>query len=97
MIIISKSIIREFGLKHADAHDALNDWYDIVSGADWSNLNDIKQTFNSVDYVGNERYVFNIKGNRYRLITMIFLDIRTIFIRFIGTHAEYNKIDATTI
>lgn len=57
----------------------------------------MKQTFNSVDYVGNERYVFNIKGNRYRLVTMIFLDIRTVFIRFIGTHAEYSKIDATTI
>lgn len=97
MVVISKTIIREFGLKHADANDALNDWFDTVSEVDWSNLADMKQTFNSVDYVGNERYVFNIKGNRYRLVTMIFLDIRTVFIRFIGTHADYNKIDATTI
>ncbi|AYQ34673.1 MULTISPECIES: type II toxin-antitoxin system HigB family toxin [Runella] len=97
MVIISKTIIREFGLKHADANDALNDWFATVSEANWSNFTDIKQTFNSVDYVGNERFVFNIKGNRYRLVTMIFLDIRTVFIRFIGTHAEYDKIDSTTI
>ena len=91
MVVISKTIIREFGLKHADANDALNDQFDSVRAANWSNFGDIKQTFNSVDYVGNERYVFNIKGNRYRLVTMIFLDICTVFIRFIGTHAEYNR------
>jgi mRNA interferase HigB len=97
LVIISKTIIREYGVRHADANDALNSWYDTVLAQDWSNLNEMKQTFNSLDYVGNERYVFNIKGNRYRIVAMIFFDIRTVFIRFIGTHAEYDKIDATTI
>ncbi|WP_229313064.1 type II toxin-antitoxin system HigB family toxin [Larkinella terrae] len=73
------------------------EWYDIVSKADWSNLNDVRNTYNSVDYVGNERFVFNIKGNRYRLIATVHFSIRTIYIKFIGTHAEYDRIDAKTI
>lgn len=97
MVIITKTVVNLFGKKHADAADALNSRYDLTSNADWQQLSDIKQTFNSVDYVGNERFVFNIKGNKYRLVAMIFFDIRTIFIRFIGTHAEYDKINATII
>ena len=60
-------------------------------------LLDVRKTFRTVDYVGNDRYVFNIKGNRYRLVAMIFFDIRTLYVRFVGTHAEYDKIDCTTI
>jgi len=97
VVIISKTILKEFGLDHSDAIDALNTWYLITKEQDWGNLAELKNTFNSVDYVGNDRYVFNIKGNRYRLIAMIFFDIRTMYIRFIGTHAEYDKIDASTI
>lgn len=62
--------------------------------ADWQQLTDIKKVFN---YVGNKRFFFNIKGNKYRLIAMIFFAIRTVFIRFIGTHAEYDKINAIII
>ncbi|MCU0341267.1 MAG: type II toxin-antitoxin system HigB family toxin [Spirosomaceae bacterium] len=97
MVIITKTRINTFCRSHSDACDALNKWYDIAENAEWKTLADIKNVFNSVDYVGNERFVFNIKGNKYRLVAMIFFDIRTIFIRFIGTHAEYDKIDATTI
>lgn len=97
MVIISKTILKEFGLIHSDAIDALNTWYLISKEQDWGNLAEMKNTFNSVDYVGKDRYVFNIKGNRYRLIAMIFFDIRTMYIRFIGTHADYDKIDASTI
>jgi mRNA interferase HigB len=97
MIVISKSILREFALLHPDAFDALTNWYQIVKAADWSKPAEVHLLFNSVDYVTNDRFVFNIKGNRYRLVVMIFFDIRTVFIRFIGTHAEYDKIDATTI
>ncbi len=97
MVIISKTQLNEFGKSHADAADALNEWYNIVKQADWGKMADLKQTFNSVDYVGNDRYVFNIKGNNYRLVAMVFFDIRTLFIRFIGTHVEYDKIDCSTI
>ncbi|MES2138818.1 MAG: type II toxin-antitoxin system HigB family toxin [Bacteroidota bacterium] len=97
MVIISKTIFAEFGAKHSDSIEALNKWYDVSKKADWNSLNDIKKSFNSVDYVGNDRYVFNIKGNKYRLVAMIFFNIRTVFIRFVGTHAEYDKIDCSEI
>ncbi len=63
----------------------------------WDSLNDIKQTFNSVDYIGNYRYVFNIKGYDYRLVAIINFASKKIYIRFIGTHAEYDKIDCSNI
>jgi mRNA interferase HigB len=97
MVIISKTILREFGEIYPDVIDALNDWYDLVKSADWGKISEIKQTFNSVDYVKNDRFVFNIKGNQYRIVAMIFFDIRTVFIRFVGTHAEYDKIDVSII
>lgn len=98
MVIISKTILNEFGLQYTGAAAALNEWYAIVKAADWKSLVDVKQTFNSVDYVGNDHYVFNIKGNHYRLVAMIFFDKRTLFIRFVGTHAQYDKIaDCSTI
>lgn len=65
--------------------------------AEWDCFADVKDTFNSVDNVGNQHYVFNIKGNNYRLIAVIKFTIKTIFIRFIGTHREYDKINATII
>ena len=69
----------------------------LAKAADWNKLADIKKVFNNVDYVGNDRYVLNIKGNNFRLVAMIFFDKRTLFIRFIGTHSEYDKIDCSTI
>jgi mRNA interferase HigB len=97
VVIISKTAIVEFGSKHPDSVEALNKWYEECKKANWNNFNEIKRAFNSVDYVGNDRYVFNINGNKYRLVAMIFLNIRTMFIRFIGTHAEYDKTDCTTV
>ncbi|WOK07546.1 type II toxin-antitoxin system HigB family toxin [Imperialibacter roseus] len=97
MVVIAKTILQEFGKSHADAIEPLNDWWAKTRKADWATLQDIKTTFNSVDYVGNDRYVFNIKGNKYRLVAMIFFDIRTIYIRYVGTHTNYDKIDCTKI
>lgn len=97
MVVLSWPILREFGKQHPDAANSLKDWYQEVSLADWRNLADVRQFSNSVDYVGNFRYVFNIRGNRYRLIAAIVFATRTVFIKFIGTHQEYDKIDATTV
>jgi mRNA interferase HigB len=97
MVIIAKSALTRFSEKHLDTVVPLMEWFDIVSEADWSNVNDVKQTFNSADYVGNERMVFNIKGNRYRLVAAVIFSIRTVYIKFIGTHAEYDKIDVETV
>jgi mRNA interferase HigB len=92
MVVISYGLIREFSTKHANAKDALNNWYRLAIKANWSNFHDIKEMFNSVDAIGNDRYVFNIKGNDFRLVVLIIFDVRTVLIRFIGTHAEYDKL-----
>jgi len=97
MVIISYSTLRDFYEVHADAKDALNNWYRLAVQADWASFHDIKAMFNSVDAVGNDRFVFDIRGNNYRLVAMIFFDIRTVYIRFVGTHAMYNRIDCSTI
>jgi mRNA interferase HigB len=97
MVIIKKATLTIFGLIHPDVYQPLMNWYETVKEADWANFRDIQQTFNSVDYVGNDRFVFNIKGNKYRLIAMIFFDKRTVFIRFIGTHSDYDRVDAANV
>ncbi len=84
-------------MKHPTAAKPLNDWYALVLAADWGNLADIRVLFNSVDFVSNERYVFNIGGNKFRLIARILFPARTVYIKFIGTHREYDRIDAATI
>jgi len=97
MVVISKAVIREFTETHPDAGAALMKWYDEIKAADWKNFSDLKKTFNTADAVGNDRYVFDIKGNQYRLIALIIFRRRTVFILFVGTHKEYDKIDASTI
>ena len=94
MRIVSFNAIREFILKHASADKALRDWYKRTEQSDWTCLADIKQTFNSVDYIGNNHFVFNIKGNDYRLIAIVIFASRKVYISFIGTHPEYDKIDS---
>jgi mRNA interferase HigB len=97
MVIISKAIIREFTTMHPDAESPLDNWYELTTNADWKSFNEMKNTFNSVDAVGNDRYVFNVKGNNYRLVALIIFKVRTVFILFIGTHKEYDKINASTV
>ena len=81
-----------FYTKHADAKTAIEEWFHNTEKANWDSFADIKKTFNSVDAVGNQRYVFNIKGNDYRLIALIKFKIKMVYIRFIGTHKEYDDI-----
>jgi mRNA interferase HigB len=97
MVILIKRTLLLFAEKHPSAAVPLNNWYEISKSADWNKFADIKTMFNNVDYVGNDRYVFNIKGNDFRLVVMIFFDKRTIYIRFVGTHSEYDKIECSTI
>jgi len=97
VVIISKTTINEFVKLEPRSTDTLLSWYKQAKAADWTKFADVKQSFNSVDSVGNNRYCFNIKGNNYRLVAIIHFDIRTLYIVFIGTHAEYDKIDASTI
>ena len=97
MRVIAISTLRDFWTIHPDAEQPLKEWYTKVCRASWSSLNDMRADFNSVDYVGNQRYVFNIKGNHYRLVVAVKFTPQVVYIRFVGTHDEYNRIDVTTI
>ena len=92
MRIIAKSTLVDYYAKNPQAKTALEDWYQKTSEAEWKCFADIKRTFNSVDSVGNKRYVFNIKGNDYRLVVLILFTPQTVYIRFVGTHADYDRI-----
>jgi mRNA interferase HigB len=92
MDIRGSDIIEIFCKKHADAVVPLAIWVDMVERAQWTNHHDLKSDFPSADYVGKRHYVFNIKGNHYRLVAIAVFFEGVIDIRFIGTHAEYDKI-----
>ena len=97
MVIISKAILNKFSERHSDSANAIEKWYLDTKAADWKNFTEIKLTFNTVDKVGNDRYVFDIKGNQYRLIALIIFKVRTVFILFVGTHKEYDQVKANQV
>ncbi len=97
MRIIAKSTLRNFWKKHSDAEQPLRAWYDEARKAEWNSFQDIKKQFGSASIVGNDRVAFNIKGNDYRLVVLILFGRGKAFIRFVGTHREYDKIDAKNI
>lgn len=93
MVVISYSVIRDFIRNNKQAKDVMNNWYRAVEKADWSDFHEIKAMFsNSVDAIGNDRFVFNVGGGNYRIVAMIFFDVRTVFIRFVDWHSEYDKL-----
>ena len=97
MRIFTEQTLKEFSQKHPEALTALQDWKQKVIKSSWKCFADVKKTFNSVDNVGNQRYVFNVKGNDYRIVAVIKFTIQFVYIRFVGTHAEYSKIDCKDI
>jgi mRNA interferase HigB len=97
MRIIARKTLKDFWLSHADAEQPLKAWFAEASAAKWKSFKDIKKSYRSADVLSENRAVFDIKGNRYRLIVKIHYNTGIVFIRFIGTHADYDKIDATTI
>jgi mRNA interferase HigB len=92
MRIIAKKTLREFWIRYPDAEDPLLAWYREVEKEDWSNPAQVKQKYGSASFVGN-RVVFNIKGNDYRLVVWINYPGRIVYVRFVGTHKEYDEID----
>jgi len=97
MRIFTEQMLKEYAEKHPESKVALQDWVSTVKRSNWACSADVKKTFNNVDNIGNQRYVFNIKGNHFRLIVVIKFTIRFVYIRFIGTHQEYDKINCFTI
>ena len=97
MRIISRKRLIEFWEKHPDAKSALETWFYEAKHAQWKSPADVKKTFRSVSILSNNRLVFNIKGNRYRLIVLALFSQGKLLIRFVGTHPEYDRIDANRI
>ena len=97
MRIIALGTLRVFWQRHADAEIPLRSWYAAASRADWRSPADVKAAYRSASFIANNRIVFNIRGNEYRLVVAVHYNRGMMFIRFIGTHQEYDKIDAATI
>ena len=91
MKILFPEKIVEFEKQHSDSTNALAKWCAVIDNAQWKNHADLKKDFPSADYVGNNRYVFNIKGNNYRTVVLVVFFAGTVAIRFIGTHSEYDR------
>lgn len=97
MRIISRKQLREFWAKHKNSEKALKAWFADTKAATWANSMDIKREYRNASFISDNRVVFNIKGNKYRLITAINYEYSIVYIRFIGTHKEYDRIAANTI
>lgn len=95
--VFSKSTLKEYWEKYSDSEQYLKTWYDTAKNANWKTPSDVKQTYANTSILKDSRIVFNIKGNSYRLVAKFNFEKQWIFIRFIGTHEEYDKIDANTI
>jgi mRNA interferase HigB len=99
MRIISRKTLRQFWEMsgHADAEQQLRAWFKQVKEADWANPAQVKEMFRSASVVGGNRIVFNIAGNKYRLVVLVNYPFRIVYVRFIGTHREYDRIDVTEV
>jgi mRNA interferase HigB len=97
MRIIARKTLKEFWERYPDAQQHLLAWYDDARQAAWKSPAEIKSVYRNASFLANNRVVFNIKGNSYRLIVAIHYDHGIVYIRFVGTHLEYDRVDAATI
>ena len=97
MRIVALATLRDFWNRHPDAEIPLRSWYTLASRSDWRRPADVKAAYRNASVVANNRIVFNVKGNDYRLIAAVHYNRGMMFIRFVGTHREYDKIDVGTI
>ena len=99
MRIISRKSLRQFWeqSQYADSEQSLRAWFREASRADWENPSEIKSAYRSASIVGNNRVVFNIAGNKYRLVVRINYAYRIVYIRFVGTHRQYDSIDVESV
>jgi len=97
MKIVNAKLLTDFARENPNAATAINRWVEVVKAVEWKHHGDLKQVFPQADYVGNSRYVFNLKGNSYRLAAVVVFFAGMLQVRFIGTHAKYDRIDSSTI
>ena len=97
MRIVAKKTIIDFYKKHKEAKSQINAWYYEVKNSSWDNPAQVKEKYGNASIIGDNKVVFNIKGNRYRLVTKINYKLKIVFIKFIGTHKAYDKINMEDI
>ena len=97
MNVISRKVLKEFWIRYPDSETAIQAWFQEAKSARWKSSADIKRRFRTASIIDSERVVFNICGNKYRIIVRINFASATLFVRFIGTHDEYDRIDARKI
>jgi mRNA interferase HigB len=97
MRIIAKRTLREFWNRYPDAEEPLLAWYREVEKEDWDQPSNVKEKYRSASIIKGGRVVFNIKGNNYRLVVKINYEYRVIYVRFVGTHAEYGKVNVEEV
>ena len=97
MRIVAKKTLREFWEQHPDCEQQLTTWYRETIKSEWQTPNDVKKEYPAASIIAGNRVVFNIRGNNYRLIVKINYDYQVVWVRFIGSHSEYDRIDAATI
>ena len=97
MRVFARKTLREFWINHSDSEDVLKAWFSEAENTQWESLFDINNQYPHASILPDNRVCFNTKGNNYRLVVNINYDYGQVFIRFVGSHAEYDKIDATTI
>jgi mRNA interferase HigB len=95
--IVSRKKLRNFWEKYPESEETLKTWYKVAMKADWTSSNNIKSQYRNASIVGNNRVVFNICGNKYRLIVKFNYEMQWAWIRFIGTHSDYDRINAAEI
>lgn len=97
MRIISAGTLRQFAEKHPDLKKTMNIWIDLVEKADWKSPAEIRRLFNTADFLADNRVIFDLGGNKYRMVCVVKYPYRIVYVRFIGTHKAYDRIDAATI
>jgi mRNA interferase HigB len=97
MHVITKRTLDKFSVRHPESRVALGTWHKKMKKTKPDTVKEVKRLFKGTDYIGNDRYIFNICGNKYRIVALIFISTQIVFIRFIGNHAEYNKINPNKI
>ena len=97
MNVVALRTLQAFWMRRPNAKGPLTTWYKLTRAAEWATPQDVKQTFGSADFLADNRVVFDVGGNNYRVVARISYPFKQVLVKFIGTHAEYDRIDATSI
>ena len=97
MHIISLKMLREFCEKHPEAEQVLRDWHSVLEKSSAKEYNELKKTFNSADIVAGNKVIFDVGGNKYRIVGLVAFRTKRIFVLFVGTHAQYDAIDVAKL